>query len=112
MIRKMILVSKDKFPLADGKTENSVYSPKHCSYDNWPSSIFRDEKNPITEATSTLSYKKQEKTKKRKLPLNKKQQRSYDKWVKFRKRIRESNFKREALIKEFAEFLKIKRRST
>jgi len=60
MIREMILVSKDKFP-----------------YDNWPSSRFRDEKNPITETTSTLSNRKQEKkTKKRKLPLMKKQQRS------------------------------------
>ena len=96
MIREMILVSKDKFPLADGKTEKSVYSLKQRPYDNWPSRRFRDEKNPITETTSSLSNRKQEKkTKKRKLPLKKKQQRSYDKWVKFR----ESNFKREALIK-------------
>jgi len=58
MIRDMILVSKDKFPLADGKTEKSVYSPKQRSYDNWPGSRFRDEKNPITETTSTLSNKK------------------------------------------------------
>ena len=79
-----------------GKKEKSVHSPKQRSYDDWPSSRFRDEKNPITETTSILSNKKQEKkTKKRKLPLKKKQQRSYDKWVKFR----ESNFKREALIK-------------
>ena len=94
MIREMILVSKYKFPLADGKTEKSVHSPKHRPYYNWPSSRFRDEKNPITETISTLSNRKQ-KTKKRNLPLKKKQQRSYDKWVKFR----ESNFKREALIK-------------
>jgi hypothetical protein len=36
----------------------------------------------------------------------KQQQRPYDKWVRFRESIRESNFKREALIKEFAEFLR------
>jgi len=36
----------------------------------------------------------------------KKQQPSYDKWVRFRERNRESNFKLEALIKEFAEFLR------
>ena len=70
MIREMILVSKDKFPLADGKTEKSVYSPKQRSY-NWPSSRFFGEKNPIKETTSTLSNKKQ-KTKKRKLPFKKK----------------------------------------
>jgi len=40
------------------------------------------------------------------LPLKKKQQRSYDKWVRFRERIRETDFKREALTKEFAEFLR------
>jgi len=36
----------------------------------------------------------------------KQQQRPYNKWVRFRESIRESNFKREALIKEFAEFLR------
>jgi len=46
------------------------------------------------------------KTKKRKLPLKNKQQHLYEKWVRFRERIRETNFKREALIKEFAEFLR------
>jgi len=40
------------------------------------------------------------------LHLKKKQQRPYDKWIRFRERIRESNFQREALIKEFAEFLR------
>ena len=40
------------------------------------------------------------------MPLKKKQQRSYDKCVRFRERISETNFKREALIKEFAEFLR------
>jgi len=105
MIREMILVSKDKFPLADAKTEKGVHSAKQHPYDNWPSSRFRDEKNPITETNSTLSNRKQEKkTKRRQLPLKKKQQRSCDKWVSFRERIRENNFKREALIKEFAEF--------
>jgi len=95
------------FPLADGKTEKSVYSPKQRPYDNWPSSRFRDEKNPITETNFALSNRKQEKkTKKMKFPLEKKQQRSYDKWVRFRERIRETNSKREALIKEFAEFLR------
>ena len=38
--------------------------------------------------------------------LKKKQQRPYDKWDNIRERIRECNFKREALIKEFAEFLR------
>jgi hypothetical protein len=42
----------------------------------------------------------------RKLPLKKKQQCPNDKWVRFRERIRETNFKREALIEEFAEFLR------
>ena len=78
MIREMILVSKDKFPLADGKTEKSVYSLKQRP------------KIPIAETSSTLSNRKQEKkTKKRKLHLKKKQQqRPYDKWVTFRERIR------------------------
>jgi len=38
--------------------------------------------------------------------MKKQQQRPYDKWVRFRESIRESNFKREALIKEFSEFLR------
>ena len=46
------------------------------------------------------------KTKSRKLPLKKRRQHPYDKWVRFRERIQETNIKREALIKEFAEFLK------
>jgi hypothetical protein len=74
----MFLLSSDKFPLADGKTEKSEQSPlkkKQHPYDNWPSSRFRDVKIPIAE-TSTLSNRKQEKKKKRrKLPLKKKQQR-------------------------------------
>ena len=87
--------------------ENSVHSSKQRPYDNRPSCRFRDEKNPITETTSTLSNRKQEKkTKRRKFPLKKKQLRSYDKWVRFRQRIGETNFKREALIKEFAEFFR------
>ena len=72
MIREMILLSKDNFPLADGKTEKIVHSPKQHPYNNWPSSRFRDEENPIAEITSTLSNRKQEmKTKRRKLPLKK-----------------------------------------
>ena len=107
MIREMILVSKDKFPLADGKTEKSVHSPKQHPYNNWPSSRFRDEKNPIAERMSTPSNRRQEKkTKRREMPLQKKQQRSYDKWVRFPVSIWETNFKRKAFIKEFAEFLR------
>ena len=75
MIREMILESKDMFLLADGTTEKSVHSPKQRPYDNWPSSRIRNENNPITETTSTLSNRKQEKkTKKRKFHLKKKQQ--------------------------------------
>jgi len=42
----------------------------------------------------------------RKLPLKKRRQHPYDKWVRFRERIQETNIKRGALIKEFAEFKK------
>jgi len=45
-------------------------------------------------------------TKSRKLPHKKRRQHPYDKWVKFRERIQETNIKRGTLIKEFAEFLK------
>jgi len=61
----MYHVSSDKFPLADGKTENSENSPlkkKRHPYDNWRSSRFRDEKIPIAE-TTTLSNRKQERRK-------------------------------------------------
>ena len=61
MIREMILVSKDMYPLADGKTETGVHSPKQRPYDNWPSSRFPDEKNPIAETNSALSNRKHEK---------------------------------------------------
>lgn len=51
------------------------------------------------------SYKKI-KTKRRRLPLRQKRtQRPYDKWFKSREQIKEQNVKREALIKQFAEFL-------
>jgi hypothetical protein len=93
MLREMILVPSDSFPLADGKTGKSKQ---------------QHPKIPIAETTS-LSNTKQEKKKKqsRKLHLKKKQQqRPYDKRARFRERIGESNFKREALIKEFARFLR------
>ena len=94
MLREMILVSSDSFPLADGKTGKSKQ---------------QHPKIPIAETTSLSNTKHEKKKKKqtRKLHLNKKQQqRPYDKWVRFRESIRESILKREALIKEFAEFLR------
>jgi hypothetical protein len=69
MLRKMYLVSSDKFPRAE----------------------------------PTPSYGETKKSRKLRL---KKQQHPYDKWVRFRERIRETNIKREALIKEIAEFLR------
>ena len=67
MLHEMFLVSSDKFPLADGKTEKNEQSPlkkKQHPYDNWLSSRFRDEKIPIAES-STLKQKaaKEEKEK-------------------------------------------------
>jgi hypothetical protein len=50
------------------------------------------------------SYGKAMTKKSRKLPIKK--QHSYDKWVRFRERIQETNINREALIKEIAEFLR------
>jgi len=102
----MYLVYSDKFPLADGKTESSEISPlkkkQHPPYDKW-ASRFR-EKIPIAETTTLSNGKQEKKRKNRKLTLKKKakQQHSSDKWVRFR----ESNIKREALIKAFAEFLR------
>ena len=40
------------------------------------------------------------------MPLKKRRQHPYEKWVRFRERIQETNIKRGALIKEFAEFFK------
>ena len=54
------------------------------------------EKFPIAQPTTSCG--KTEEKKSRKLPL-KKQQHPYDNWVRFRERIRETNVRREALIK-------------
>jgi len=74
LLREIYLVSSDKFPLADGKTEKSENSPlkkQHHPYDNWPSSRFRDERIAMAE-TTTLSNRKLGKKKKcRNLPLKK-----------------------------------------
>jgi hypothetical protein len=96
MLREMYFVYSDKFPLADGKTERSEISPlkkkQHPPYDKW-ASRFR-ENIPIAETTTLSNGKQEKKRKNRKLPLKKKA------------RFRESNIKREALIKAFAEFLR------
>ena len=58
---------------------------------------------PLADSSPPIPYGKTKKS--RKLP-SKKQQHPYDKWVRFREKIQETNIKREALIKQFAEFLR------
>jgi hypothetical protein len=58
--------------------------------------------HPPTPPPSYVKTKKMS----RKLPLKKRGQHPHDKWVRFRERIQETNIKRGALIKVFAEFLK------
>ena len=90
MLREMILVPSDSYPLADGKTGKS-----------------KQQHPKIPKAETTSNTKHEKKKQSSKLHLKKKQQqRPYDKLVRFRETIRESNFKREALIKEYAEFLR------
>ena len=91
----MYLVSSDKFPLPDGKTEKSEKSPlkkKQHPYDKWARFL---EKIAIAENTTLSNWKQEKKKKSRKLPLKKKQQHPNDKWVRFCERIRESYIKGE-----------------
>jgi len=77
MLRKMYLVSADKFtkPSTSVENKNSLEPP------------LRKNKRVLKNN-------------------NKKRVHPYDKWVKFREKIEEVNVEREAMIKEIAEFLK------
>jgi hypothetical protein len=75
MLREMIVVPSDSFPLADGKPGKSKQ---------------QHPKIPIAETTSNTKHEKKKQS--RKLHLKKKQQQRPYKWVRFRESTRESNF--------------------
>jgi len=77
MLRKMYLVPADKFTQPPTSVENK-----------------NSLEPPIRKKKGVLKNTK------------KKRVHPYDKWVKFREKIEETNVEREAMIKEIAEFLK------